>query len=56
MLRLIFLLLLPFTLSAQLKRFQFSETKMGSPFSIIFYHTDSAEAVLIAKQCFSIVD
>jgi thiamine biosynthesis lipoprotein len=56
MLRLIFLLLLPFTLSAQLKRFQFSETKMGSPFNIIFYHTDSAEAILIAKQCYSIVD
>ena len=56
MLRLIFLLLLPVSISAQLKRFQFSEPKMGSPFNIIFYHTDSAEAVLIAKQCFSIVD
>lgn len=56
MLRLIFVLLLPFTLSAQLKRFQFSENKMGSPFSIIFYHTDSIEAVQIAKECFSIVD
>jgi len=56
MLRLIFLLLCPLTLSAQLKRFQFSENKMGSPFNIIFYHADSAEAVLIAKECFSIVD
>ena len=56
MLRLIFLLLLPVSVSAQLKRFQFSETKMGSLFNIIFYHTDSTEAVLIAKQCFSIVD
>ena len=56
MLRLIFLLLLPVSISAQLKRFQFSDTKMGSPFNIIFYHTDSAEAVLIAKQCYSIVD
>ncbi|HEX6171265.1 MAG TPA: FAD:protein FMN transferase [Chitinophagaceae bacterium] len=56
MLRLIFLLLLPFSVSAQLKRFQFSETKMGSPFTIIFYHTDSTEALLIAKGCFSIVD
>jgi thiamine biosynthesis lipoprotein len=54
--RLIFLLLFPFTLSAQLKRFQFSESKMGSPFNLIFYHTDSAEAVLIAKGCLSIVD
>ncbi|HET6723352.1 MAG TPA: FAD:protein FMN transferase [Chitinophagaceae bacterium] len=56
MLRLIFLLLFPITLSAQLKRFEFSENKMGSPFGIIFYHTDSAEAAQIAKECFSIVD
>jgi thiamine biosynthesis lipoprotein len=56
MLRLIFLLLIPFTLSAQLKRFQFSENKMGSPFNLIFYYTDSTEAVVIAKQCFLIVD
>jgi thiamine biosynthesis lipoprotein len=54
--RLIFLLLFPFTLSAQLKRFQFSETKMGSPFNLIFYHIDSAEATLWAKECFAIVD
>ena len=56
MLRLIFLLLFPFTLSAQLKRFEFSENKMGSSFGIIFYHTDSTEAVQIAQECFSIVD
>jgi len=56
MLRLIFLLLFPFTLSAQLKRSEFSENKMGSSFNLIFYHTDSAEAVVIAKQCFLIVD
>src|SRR5687767_11490907 len=56
MLRLIFLLLLPFTISAQLKRFEFSEKKMGSPFNLIFFHTDSTEALLIAKQCFLIVD
>ena len=56
MLRLIFLLLLPFTVSAQLKRFQFSENKMGSSFNIIFYHTDSVEAVSMAKESFLIVD
>lgn len=56
MLRLIFLLLFPFTLSAQLKRFEFSENKMGSSFNIIFYHTDSAEAKSLAKECFLIVD
>jgi len=54
--RLFFLLLFPISLSAQLKRFQFSENKMGSPFNLIFYHTDSAEAMIIAKECFSIVD
>jgi FAD:protein FMN transferase len=56
MLRWIFVLLFPFTLSAQLKRFQFLENKMGSSFNIIFYHTDSAEAAFIAKECFSIID
>ena len=29
---------------------------MGSSFNIIFYHTDSAEAVILAKKCFLIVD
>lgn len=56
MLRLIFLLLLPFTLSAQLKRFQFSENKMGSPFNVIFYHTDCAQAAQFAHECFLLVD
>ena len=56
MLRLIFLLLLPFTLSAQLNRFEFPGNKMGSSFNIIFYHADSVEAVSLAKECFLIVD
>src|SRR6187549_252217 len=56
MLRLIFLLLFPFTVSAQLKRFEFPGNKMGSSFNIIFYHTDSAEAATLAKKCFLIVD
>ena len=56
MLRLIFLLLFPLSLSAQLKRFQFTENKMGSAFNIIFYHADSAEAASIAKECFALVD
>ena len=54
--RLIFLLLFPLSVSAQLKRFQFSENKLGSPFSLIFYHTDSAEAASVAKECFALVD
>jgi thiamine biosynthesis lipoprotein len=49
-------LLFPFTLSAQLKRFEFANNKMGSFFNIIFYHIDSAEAVSLAKECFLIVD
>ncbi len=56
MLRLIFPLLFPLTVSAQLKRFEFSENKMGSPFNLIFYHTDSSEAISMAKNCFLIVD
>jgi thiamine biosynthesis lipoprotein len=56
MLRMFFVLLFPFTLSGQLKRFEFSQNKMGSPFNLIFYHTDSTEAGSLAKECFSIVD
>ena len=41
---------------AQLKRFTFSETKMGSPFNIIFYSNDSLQANTIAMQCFQLVD
>lgn len=54
--RLILILLFPFTVSAQLKRFQFSEAKMGSSFNLIFYYTESVEADAIAKHCFRIVD
>ena len=56
MLRLFSVLLLPFTLSAQLKRFEFTQNKMGSPFHLIFYHTDSTKAISLAKECYSIVD
>jgi len=44
------------TNNPELKRFRFSENKMGSPFNLIFYHKDSLEANSIAKECFSIVD
>ena len=54
--RLFFLFLFPVTATAQLKRFTFSEHKMGSSFTIIFYHTDSTEANTIAGQCFTYVD
>lgn len=54
--RLIFLFLFPVTVSAQLKRFQFTENKMGSTFSIIFYCDDSAKAFALSKECFALVD
>ncbi len=56
MCRWIFILLLPASLSAQLKRFEFSQIKMGSSFNIIFYHSDSTRAVQLAKECFLMVD
>jgi thiamine biosynthesis lipoprotein len=54
--RWIFLFFFPLSLSAQLKRFSFTENKMGSPFRVIFYHSDSAAAVASAKQCFALID
>jgi thiamine biosynthesis lipoprotein len=57
MVRLLFIFLfLPGLLSAQLKRFHFSQAKMGSPFNLIFYHSDSLQAVQLANKCFSIID
>lgn len=41
---------------AQLQRFSFTESKMGSPFTIIFYSDDSTEAYQLAKQSFILVD
>ncbi len=45
-----------FNATAQLKRFSFAEPKMGSPFNIVFYHSDSIQAVSLARQCFNLVD
>jgi thiamine biosynthesis lipoprotein len=56
MLRLIFLLVFPASISAQLNRFEFSENKMGSPFRIIFYHSDSLKAVSLPQKCYLLVD
>jgi FAD:protein FMN transferase len=41
---------------SQLKRFEFVEKKMGSPFQIIFYDSDSLHASNLAKNAFLIVD
>lgn len=53
---LLVVLLFSLSTSGQTSRFQFTENKMGSPFGIIFYHTDSTEARLIANQGFELVD
>ena len=54
--RLFFLFLFPITVSAQLKRYEFTENKMGSPFTIVFYHSDSIKAIALPKECFLLVD
>jgi FAD:protein FMN transferase len=41
---------------AQLKRFSFSQPKMGSVLTIVFYDTDSIHAANTAEQCFQLVD
>ena len=41
---------------AQPKRYHFVQDKMGSPFHLIFYHTDSLAAARMGEQCFQLVD
>ena len=41
---------------AQQQRFSFTAPKMGSPFTIVLYSTDSLQATHLAKQCFNLVD
>jgi len=47
---------MPFAVMAQLKRFSFTQPKMGSPFTIVFYSEDSIKASLLAEQSFKLVD
>lgn len=47
---------LVFAAEAQMTRFSFTESKMGAPFTIVFYSKDSVQAVSIAKRCFVLVD
>ena len=42
--------------NAQLKRYAFTEPKMGSPFMIVLYCNDSLQAADYAKQSFKLVD
>lgn len=48
--------LLPVLSFAQLKRYQLTQPKMGSPFIITVYHQDSAFAYSKMKQAFQLVD
>jgi len=41
---------------AQPKRYHFVQDKMGSPFHLIFFHTDSVAAARMGEQCFQLVD
>ncbi len=41
---------------AQQRKFHFVENKMGSPFNLILVHTDSFQAVQLAKECFMLID
>jgi len=49
-------LFFPLTISAQQQRYKFTQPKMGSYFTVIFYDKDSSHAKIIADSCFAIVD
>ncbi len=52
----VLLLLIAIPTNAQLKRFNFSQPKMGSLFAITFYDDDATHAEITAQQCFKLVD
>ena len=57
MTKLLFLLLLfSCSIHAQLKKFSFSQPKMGSYFTIVFYDKDTLHATRMANECFALVD
>jgi FAD:protein FMN transferase len=41
---------------SQLTRFSYTQPKMGSPFNIIMYCSDSAQSAKAAAACFSLID
>jgi FAD:protein FMN transferase len=45
-----------FSITAQPKRYSFTQPKMGSPFTIIMYATNPQQADTLATQCFNLVD
>ncbi len=58
--RILFFALLLFCIGptgqAQLQRFSFTESKMGSPFSIVLFAADSLQATTVSAGCFRLVD
>lgn len=52
----LFWLIVGYNCYAQPKRFEFVENKMASPFTLLFYHEDSAAAERIARESFLLVD
>ncbi len=54
---LLVLLLIPaFFCHAQLQRFSFSRSKMGSPLNIIFFTEDAPKASAVAEACYAFAD
>src|SRR5258706_4570256 len=43
-------------ISAQLQRYKFTQPKMGSYFTVIFYDKDSLHADKMANECYALVD
>lgn len=54
--RIVYLFFFFYTTSFAQTRFQYTATKMGSPFTIVFYTTDSARAEILAIGSFALVD
>lgn len=46
----------PFIGAAQGQRFQFTQPKMGSPFNLVFYASDSTKAAQLADKAFALID
>ncbi len=42
--------------NGQVRRFSFTREKMGSPFKLVMYTSDSSQAIRLANGCFHLVD
>ncbi len=52
----LFQLVLILPVAAQVKKYHFSSSKMGSPFNLVFVDSDSTHASQVAKTAFDLVD